>query len=714
MNNLSITTYSGFSRVSGSISPNEFFHLIRGSAYEHLIRKINRLAEEGKPQEAVNVKRQLPFFTITANYAEKRLPESLAGYNDLITIDIDGLSDEQVAALRPLIEREPATVAAFLTARRHGYKIIAYLGSVEAERLRGAYLQEETIAYERLEEYHGKIYELTRRHYERLLGVAVDTSGKDLSRGVFASHDPQAFLSVGRLERVKSVTARILPGEPRDERKVSRRTGLEAAGGGEMSLEAIDIATRLEFTRCVASVQRSIRYEEGNHNPFLFTLGSKCCSRGLDEGMVKLLAAQRYGENGKWDTDTPVSNGYTYSDKAEKAKTKERRPVIEQVKAFLDKRYEFTRNMLLERLEFREIPADGEPERFRALAAKDINTIFLRLSEAGVAYPPAHLKSVIDSDYARPFDPFAEYFDALPAWDGTDYIAQLADTVQTTDRLYWHWVFRRWLAALTACATGVHVNQQVLLLYGPQGKGKSTWIRNLLPPELREYYRNGMVDPGNKDEALLLSTCILINMEEFEGVRLTDLPALKRIVSQESVTLRKPYDIQARTYPRRASFVGSTNNARFLSDVSGSRRFLVVQAGDIDYRTAVDYRGVYSQALHLVRSGFRYWFEGEEIDEINGRNERHRMKDPLEENLYIYFRPAKPGDYLVKWKPAAAILSYLSGMGRTQANAQSQQLLIQLLERDGFMKRVNPNGITEYGILALTLEEVENNAKRIE
>jgi hypothetical protein len=30
------------------------------------------------------------------------------------------------------------------------------------------------------------------------------------------------------------------------------------------------------------------------------------------------------------------------------------------------------------------------------------------------------------------------------------------------------------------------------------------------------------------------------------------------------------------------------------------------------------------------------------------------------------------------------------------------------------MKRVNPNGITEYGVLALTLEEVENNAKRIE
>ncbi len=30
------------------------------------------------------------------------------------------------------------------------------------------------------------------------------------------------------------------------------------------------------------------------------------------------------------------------------------------------------------------------------------------------------------------------------------------------------------------------------------GKGKSTWIRRLLPPEWREYYRNGMANPENK------------------------------------------------------------------------------------------------------------------------------------------------------------------------------------------------------------------------
>jgi hypothetical protein len=39
----------------------------------------------------------------------------------------------------------------------------------------------------------------------------------------------------------------------------------------------------------------------------------------LDEREVKRLAALRYGNGGKWDTDSPIAKGYTYTDKPEKA-----------------------------------------------------------------------------------------------------------------------------------------------------------------------------------------------------------------------------------------------------------------------------------------------------------------------------------------------------------------------------------------------------------
>ena len=123
---------------------------------------------------------------------------------------------------------------------------------------------------------------------------------------------------------------------------------------------------------------------------------------------------------------------------------------------------------------------------------------------------------------------------------------------------------------------------------------------------------------------------------------------------------------------------------------------------------------MYAQAVQLIEDGFRYWFEGNEIDDINTRNERHRMKDPLEENLYVYFRPAGEKDFEVKWKPAAAILTTLPVYGRTQANAQTQQVLVQILERDAFGKRVNIHGITEYAVVELTQQEVSENFRKRE
>ena len=43
------------------------------------------------------------------------------------------------------------------------------------------------------------------------------------------------------------------------------------------------------------------------------------------------------------------------------------------------------------------------------------------------------------------------------------------------------------------------MNQLVIILYSEQGKGKSSWIRRLLPPEWKEYFYNGIIDPSNKD-----------------------------------------------------------------------------------------------------------------------------------------------------------------------------------------------------------------------
>lgn len=188
-----VTTYLGFSKVKGTMSIPELVNAIRSEKYNRIITRIRYLRDLGNTDEMNRVKRQLEFFTVTTQYGTHRKPDGIIRHNNLITIDIDGLTDEQVIRLRPVIEADPATIFSFLTAKQHGFKIIAYLETAAIRELRKIFCYMPEMTYEQLETYHAQAYELTRTHYENVLNVPVDTSGKDLSRGIFASYDPDAF-----------------------------------------------------------------------------------------------------------------------------------------------------------------------------------------------------------------------------------------------------------------------------------------------------------------------------------------------------------------------------------------------------------------------------------------------------------------------------------------------------------------------------------------
>ncbi len=113
MENISITTYRGFSKVKGRCSLNELIEKVRSSRYAALIEKIGRLISEGKTKEAENVKRQLDYFTVTANYHECRLAHSIAAYNDISPST--GPSAEKELDGYGLIETGDSALACFLT-----------------------------------------------------------------------------------------------------------------------------------------------------------------------------------------------------------------------------------------------------------------------------------------------------------------------------------------------------------------------------------------------------------------------------------------------------------------------------------------------------------------------------------------------------------------------------------------------------------------------
>ena len=383
----------------------------------------------------------------------------------------------------------------------------------------------------------------------------------------------------------------------------------------------------------------------------------------------------------------------------------------------MDEHYEIRRNVVKEQIEFRKIIPDlpkTEQPSFSTLRTKDVNTFYINAQMKKIYSSQANLKALVDSDYAKPFNPFIHYFTSLQTWDGkTDHIGQLTKTVKAADQAFFEDSFRRWLVGMVACAIDDEAqNHQLMLLHGAQGKGKSTFVRHLLPPELKDYYRNGMISPDNKDHLLQMSSCLLINLDEFDTLSPARMQELKSLITQDVMNERKVYDIQNYTFIRRASFIASTNNPHCLPDIGENRRILFNTLLEIDYHTPVNHQGIYAQAYALYRQGFQYWYENQEITFLNNRNEAFRQKDPVEENLFFYFRAARPNDIQAKWYPASQLLSILSMNGRTQANAQMKQMLVTVLENNHFHSRKTSNNITEYWVVEYSAEERKENSIR--
>lgn len=714
---ITITAYRGLSVVSGSIDIRKLFEFIRGSVYRDKIRRLRETMETGDTAKADRMKKQLPYYTVTATYAMERLAYSLVTYQDIIILDCDDMPAEKIPGYRQLVNDCPDTLGDFISPRMHGLKIFVYLTGEEPEALRAELNALGTIDLPTLERYHHRMYALASQKYEELLHTKVDTSGSDLSRGFFASHDPEAFLSPERLENVKPLTVRVtLPTEEECKNKKRRKsTPQPPLLPTQENAAPIDLQVQLDFRKAMEYTRRKERLETGNRDNFFYCLGNQCYRRHITEEEAVSLTRSNFGDIPDFDLEQPLRNAYQYTSKTDREEKESHEPKICKMIRFMDEYYEIRRNIVKELIEFRRKPTTTDEKAssdFAILRAKDVNTFYINAQMKGISCSQNSLKALVDSDYAKPFNPFTHYFFSLPTWNGkTDYIAQLAQRVKTTDPAFFIDSLRHWLVGMVACAIDDKVqNQQLLLLHGGQGSGKSTFIRKLFPPELDTYYRCGMIIPENKDHLLQLSSSLIIDLDEFDTLPSWQMQSLKRLIVQGVVTERKVFDLQMNNFIRRASFIASTNDQHFLVDILENRRYLINTILSIDNSGPVNHKGIYAQALALYRQGYRYWYEKEEVTFLNKRNESFRQKDPVEENLFFYFRAAKGGEIQAKWYPASYLLSILSLNGRTQSNPQTQKTLVTVLEKNHFINRNGNYGVTEYKVVEYTPEEREANS----
>lgn len=313
----------------------------------------------------------------------------------------------------------------------------------------------------------------------------------------------------------------------------------------------------------------------------------------------------------------------------------------EMIESYLSEKYEFRFNTIKCKPEMKNLLMDEK--EFYPLDKYRLNSLKREIDVNGIETSANALKELFESDFSTAVNPIQEYFKELkPNKSDTDYIAELCSTVSVVNANKWKEYLTKWLVAVVANAMtdkGCQ-NHTCLVLTGGQGKFKTTWLDHLCPRKLSAYNYTGKIDPHNKDSQTYIAEFLFINIDDqLRQLNKKDENELKNLITIPSVKYRRPYDPWITEYPHLASFMASVNGNDFLTDPTGSRRFLPFEVANIDIKKAktLDMDKVWAQAFSLFKSGFVYYFNDEEIQELHEGNKAFQVVSTEEQMIQEFF-----------------------------------------------------------------------------
>ena len=395
--------------------------------------------------------------------------------------------------------------------------------------------------------------------------------------------------------------------------------------------------------------------------PLLVHLAEHCYKAGIpEEEVVRQVLIHYHRQSDEQTVRTILHNLYQeckgFGKKS--ALTPEQDTAL-RLEEFMERRYEFRYNTVLNDLEFRQ--RDSIHFYFKTMDRRAHNSIAINALKEGIRAWDRDVERYLTSDFVPLYNPVEEYLCGVGRWDGKDRIRALADLVPCNNP-YWRELFYRWFLSMVAHWRGLdrqHGNSTSPLLVGAQGFRKSTYCRIILPPELRFGYTDSLDFKSKQDAERYLGRFMLVNLDEFDQINLNQQGFLKHLLQKPVANLRKPYASSIQEVRRYASFIGTSNQMDLLTDPSGSRRFICIEVtAPIDTNVAINYRQLYAQAMHDIYKGERYWLDDKDEAILKQTNRDFEQVTPLEQLFSSYFQPAE-SEEAGEWLTAMEIFNYL-------------------------------------------------------
>ena len=237
---------------------------IRNGKYKEKVDAIRTLTYLGNDKDAQNQKKQLPGFTTSGTFEKGRKAQLLTQYSGFVILDLDKLSPDQLKQAKSIAINDYHSFAVFKSPSGNGLKIIVPVSS-------GA--EQHKIAFKQVAEY-----------FEKEMQLAIDPSGKDVSRLCFMSYDPDCFINTSAKPFEISI-------EPSDQ-EVTKPVINHAKSKEHLLVERDD--WQETFHNCVTLTENKLNYIEGNRNNFIHLLACNCNRLGIPGQIAEGFILQNY------------------------------------------------------------------------------------------------------------------------------------------------------------------------------------------------------------------------------------------------------------------------------------------------------------------------------------------------------------------------------------------------------------------------------------
>ena len=696
----------------------------------------------GDEQGASRYKKMMVSFAPAARFEGGRQQKHLTSMTGLSLVDIDHIAEEDMERVLTLVREDPHTLLAYTTLSGQGIRILFRYktNDDDNENLRNSVMlsnakhlaqcnedkslsenvceilrdaQDDKHNVKRYAEQYKQAFLYGNAYYSELVDLPTDGQCKNIGRISTIAYDeqlhynPEATPFVIALEKKKPV------GRP-------RRVEPKAAGQREKQ------RSKMTVERCESLVlreleQRGVVYEPGGHNKYISDACYLMNRYGVSLDDCTAWALELFGDYQSAGNDVPaiVRSCYQQTDEHGTARLRRRTKSessvgdVRDIRDYLTAHEVKTRyNVITRKYEIYHEDTSTWCEKTDRMES----TLYCRITEEiGKRILKSDLHQLLGSEFSPEYNPFVDYLNTLPplpADDDTDYIDLVASMVHVSaadDAKHRRW-FKKWFVAMVASWLNPEVTNHVILAYiGRQGIYKSTFMRRLLPPVLSGYFSvRNYASRMDKDDRLMLAEKGLVALEEIDSLTPRELNQLKAIVTAETIDERDAYSSNRESRVHIASFCATGNNRRFLTDLTGNRRWLPFHVLDIDspYSHAICYDRLYAQAYALYRQGFRYWFEADEVAELDAHNANFEEPNMVQELINTYFR--RPYDSEVgQFYTAGNILTAITSYCGSRVSMRPRDISI-CMNRLGYVQ-CRAGNLRGWNVVPLSGNDIHNN-----